>query len=150
MRPSLEFASASLRTGSCVVLLRLVTIVIVPSAAHIAVCNKRARGSCKHVAKIALAISPPPPLSQPAGLRLWPSPWAPLHKLPEVMWLRKCLHEHEHEHLPLVSRFAWSQGDQKETDLFRGRTVNCNGGPFGGHHLGGDSCPPTTFEVVPS
>ena len=22
-------------------------------------------------------------------------------------------------------------------------------GPFGGHHLGGDSCPPITFEVVP-
>ena len=24
-----------------------------------------------------------------------------------------------------------------------------NKGPFGGHHLGGDSCPPITFEVVP-
>ena len=24
-----------------------------------------------------------------------------------------------------------------------------NEGPFGGHHLGGDSCPPITFGVVP-
>ena len=22
-------------------------------------------------------------------------------------------------------------------------------GPFGGHHLGGDLCPPITFDVVP-
>ena len=27
--------------------------------------------------------------------------------------------------------------------------MNFNKGPFGGHHLGGDSCPPITFEVVP-
>ena len=26
--------------------------------------------------------------------------------------------------------------------------MNFNKGPFGGHHLGGDSCPPITFEVV--
>ena len=28
--------------------------------------------------------------------------------------------------------------------------TNFNMGPFGGHHFGGDSCPPVTFEVVPS
>ena len=30
--------------------------------------------------------------------------------------------------------------------------VNCSEGPFrpfGGHHFGGESCPPTTSEVVP-
>ena len=27
--------------------------------------------------------------------------------------------------------------------------MNFNKGPFGGHHLGGDSCPPITFKVVP-
>ena len=27
--------------------------------------------------------------------------------------------------------------------------MNFKKGPFGGHHLGGDSCPPITFEVVP-
>ena len=30
------------------------------------------------------------------------------------------------------------------------RAMNFNKGPFGGHHLGGDSCPPITFEVVPN
>ena len=29
-------------------------------------------------------------------------------------------------------------------------TVNFIQAPFGGHHLGGDSCPPITFEVVPT
>ena len=28
--------------------------------------------------------------------------------------------------------------------------MNLNKGPFGGHRFGGDSCPPITFEVVPS
>ena len=27
--------------------------------------------------------------------------------------------------------------------------MNLNKGPFGGHRLGGDSCPPITFEVAP-
>ena len=27
--------------------------------------------------------------------------------------------------------------------------MNFNKGPFGEHHLGGDSCPPITFQVVP-
>ena len=27
--------------------------------------------------------------------------------------------------------------------------MNSNKGLFGGHHLGGDSCPPISFEVVP-
>ena len=27
--------------------------------------------------------------------------------------------------------------------------MNFKKGPFGGHHLGGDLCPPITFEVVP-
>ena len=27
--------------------------------------------------------------------------------------------------------------------------MNVNKGPFGGHRLGGDSCPLITFEVVP-
>ena len=27
--------------------------------------------------------------------------------------------------------------------------MNFNQVPFGGHHLGGNSCPPITFEVVP-
>ena len=26
--------------------------------------------------------------------------------------------------------------------------MNFNKGPFGGHHVGGDSCLPITFEVV--
>ena len=28
--------------------------------------------------------------------------------------------------------------------------MNATKGPFGGHHLGGDSRPPITFEVVPT
>ena len=35
-------------------------------------------------------------------------------------------------------------GDVDRVDM----AMNLSKGPFGGHHLGGDSCPPITFEVV--
>ena len=43
-------------------------------------------------------------------------------------------------HVPFVESNSWPL---KAVDV----GMNLNKGPFGGHHLGGDSCPPLTFEV---
>ena len=49
----------------------------------------------------------------------------------------------------IQARVAWKVACQNGASSWWDMGANLNGGPFGGHHLGGDSCPPSTLEVVP-
>ena len=51
--------------------------------------------------------------------------------------------------LPRAARLQRVHGRLDVRTPTTGRLEGIDLGPLGGHHLGADSCPPTTFEVAP-